>query len=170
MNLIFDARAVLQNAGYKTDLIKQSDEKFYFEDASLLGFVSVHSNIDGIIKKWKDQQDTFLREYAPQLRAEPNKAWNIYSVYLTQDDCPVDIRHKIYDIEEDFRSTRKVVGFNIQTRLTLERALLPLLQIQNLIVLQSEDITSRIRERISRKEIFGNETAGELARRLMEEK
>lgn len=170
MNLLFEAKTVLQAAGYRTEPLRPSDEKFYFEDESLLGFISVHSHIKSVFDNWENQQDNFLREYAPQLRIEPDKAWNIYSVYLTQDQCPDEMRHKIYDIEEDFRSTRKIIGFNIQSRPGLERALLPLLPIQNSIMLRLEDITSRLREKTAIPEIFGNEKADELVRRLTEGK
>jgi hypothetical protein len=166
------ARAVLEEAKYDTFEQSTTEDVFYFEDNSVLGFVKNCESVDTILSSWESIQDSFLRRYALRLRSETNKSWNVYSIYLSKDECSEEQKRKVFEIEENFRSTRKLVRTGIKSRSDIRNALLPLLPIQNLLSLRTEDIEQRLRERLSPDgsnplvELLGPKTVKELTRNL----
>jgi len=174
MNLAHEARSILEDAGYITAVPDQDSLMFYFEDNSLLGFIVIHERSETILDHWEEQQDSFLRHHAMRLRREPNKAWNVYSIHLTSDKPRTEVSGQLFQIEEDFRGTRKLVRAGIETKSDLLRALLPLLPIQNLIAVQPEDAYENLRERLATQNsslagILGDTQVHELVALLTEE-
>jgi len=166
MNLLTEARSILDGAGYRTHLPKSSSDRLIFEDDTLIGFISVHSKVEEIVEKWQREQDAFLREHAPALRKEPNKAWNLYAVFLTSAPCPPALKKEITNVEEDFRSTRKIVGFEIETHIDLVRAVITLLPIQSQVVLQPQDLIARLRQIIEIPQLLEDQSLDEIFRML----
>jgi hypothetical protein len=149
MNLLAEARRLLEGSKYKTFSAVGSDV-FYFEDSSLLGFVWIASSPAVLLEQWRRLQDSFLREKDLQLRQSKDKSWNAYSVLLTEPDVSGNQGNEFLKIEEDFRGTRKIAKAGLHTISQLTRALLPLLAIQNLVELERDDSKQRLRSRLSR--------------------
>src|ERR1700730_4192815 len=148
MNLTVEARRLLESSRYRT-YPGATDDIFYFEDSSLLGFVWIASNPQALAKEWQRLQDSFLAEKDLQLRKSKDKSWNAYSVLLTEVDVTEEQAHALLRIEEDFRGTRKIAKAGVRTAGQLMRALLPLLAIQNLVELERDDSKVRLRSRLS---------------------
>ncbi len=153
-----NVRAALEGAGYRVRAISEND--LVFEDESLLGFVSVKDTVSAILDVWASEQDAFLKGNATQLRKEPRKAWNVYSVFLTEADCEAAQMSRVLDAEEDFRGTRKIVRCGLKTESDIQRALYPLLPIENVVALSSEDAMARVRGRLDLSEAIVAALAG----------
>ncbi|MFY9730743.1 MAG: hypothetical protein WAK24_09050 [Candidatus Acidiferrales bacterium] len=149
MNTLAEARRLLESSKYRT-FPADSNDVFYFEDSSLLGFVWIASSPDVLLEQWRRLQDSFLREKDLQLRQSKDKSWNAYSVLLTEPDVSGDRANEFLKIEEDFRGTRKIAKAGLHTISQVTRALLPLLAIQNLVELERDDSKERLRSRLSR--------------------
>jgi hypothetical protein len=149
MNLSAEARRLLESSRYRTYTGK-SEDIFYFEDSSLLGFVWIAPSPEALVKEWQRLQDSFLGEKDFQLRKSKDKSWNAYSVLLTEPDVSDEQAHALLRIEEDFRGTRKIAKAGLRTSGQLTKALLPLLAIQNLVELERDDSKERLRSRLSR--------------------
>jgi hypothetical protein len=147
MNILIEARSLLDGCGYRTMAISAATA-FTFEDESVMGLVSEHKSVQELLSKWENTQDTFLGAHASTLRINPAKAWNIYTVHLTAEPPLNDVLSKLFAIEEDFRGTRKLARAGIQTKDDLRNALLSLLPIQSRVVLTKESHTERIRGRL----------------------
>jgi hypothetical protein len=148
MNVFEEARSILEKEGYQTLPSSQDINTFYFEDHVLLGFVSVHKNIETIIADWEKEQDFFLRTNASRLRPAVQKAWNAYSVFLTADKCLQEKRPALVRIEEDFRGSRKIARSDLTNPTEVARALLPLLRVQKRMTLGTEDLRGRLQQRL----------------------
>lgn len=170
MNILFETIDILESEGYKTKQSDTSEDKAYFEDESLLGFISVHTSLQDIIATWKENQDEFLNKNAIKLRADPVKAWNIYSIFLTSDFEEKRLLEKIAEIEEDFRGSRKIIGNDIQIKNDLVRTLLPLLSIQKIITIQPEDTISRLRKTVNHLELLKDLPDREILNLIIEKK
>jgi hypothetical protein len=145
MNLLDDARQILTNAGYRVQTPKASEPTVYFEDDTLLGFVTAFPDLPTLLTAWRAQQDSFTAKHARWLRTAPVKAWNVYSVFLTREACPPSMLPEVLKIEEDFSGTRKLVRTDLIAREDVERALYPLLPIQMVVSLSDIDPVGRLR-------------------------
>ena len=143
-----EARNILESAGYVT-IPGQTEDIFSFEDATLLGFVWVTSSVTSILSEWQRKQDGFLRDRDRELRRSKEKSWNVYSVFLTEDDAKDEQHSELAKIEEDFRGTRKIARSGVRSMSQINRALLPLLPIQNRLSLGDIDVASRLRTRLA---------------------
>ncbi len=148
MDLLAAARRALETAQYVTRS-GPSKDTFIFEDESLAGFVWIAPDVPSILKNWQAKQGTFLADKDEQLRKSRGKSWNVYSVFLTEDDPSPDEENKLVLIEEDFRGTRKLARAGLRTSSHIARALLPLIPLQNLVVLGEEDAMSRLKTRLA---------------------
>ena len=126
MNLFYETQQILEQAGYFTR-VTTSDDGFDFEDETLFGFVKVYPSPDLIASDWEKQQDSFLSRNARRIRANAPKAWNAYSVFLTPCDASPELKATLYQIEDDFRGTRKIAGANLTTSEELQKTLYPLI-------------------------------------------
>jgi hypothetical protein len=154
MNLNIEARNILEKYKYKTYSFKEEPLSFVFEDQSLLGFVCVCVSVKHILDTWKQVQDSFLSNLATQLSRDPTKAWNTYSVFLTEGKAIKEDHSHLTTIEEDLRGTRKIVGYGILTRTDLENVLMPLLPIRHKVFLATQDYIERLKTRIEIPELF----------------
>jgi hypothetical protein len=148
MNLVEESRSILRKAGYRVLQPHQSPSVLYFEDESVYGFVSVFPTTEEIIANWKEEQDGFLKLHVESLRTATGKAWNAYSIFLTEARPSPESQAELLAIEEDFRGTRKVARSHLKTSDDVHRALFPVLPIGNLVTLQAEDLRSRLRQRL----------------------
>lgn len=149
MNILDEARSVLEAAGYRTALAPASALTCYFEDQSVVGAVFVHESVSKMLAKWQESQDSFLGANSRPLRTDPMKAWNIYTIHLTADSGSGADATKAFTIEHDFRGTRKIARVGIASRAGVKEALLPLLGIQHRPTLSSRDLSQRLRERLA---------------------
>jgi hypothetical protein len=176
MILIDETQIILSEAGYKTKYPTEIDSAFYFEDRSLLGFVAICSSVDDLIQNWRGKEGEFLKRHARRLRDVPQKAWNAYSVFLTSEEVKdTPMKAKLLTIEEDFQGTRKIARVGLISHEDVVRALFPLLPIQNLVTLVSEDLFMRLRDRVdlpqrSLSALLKGVDSKEIARILLEEK
>lgn len=149
MNILLDARNILEKEGFRTKVLDTSDDLIYFEDEWQMGFIKTYTKLESILENWEHDQDEFLQNNAAQIIEGNDKAWNIYSVFLTSDSISPSIRSHLQDLEEDFRASRKIVGSDIKTQQDLVQVLLPLLKIQSHITLKEEDPMKRIMDRLN---------------------
>ena len=173
MNLMLEARTVLESARYCTLASTTSADTFYFEDDNLIGSVTEYPGVSQLLDAWERTQDAFLGQHARQLRAHPAKSWNVYTIHLTSESAAAEFASRLFAVEEDFRGTRKVARAGIRTKEDLRRALLPLLPIQNLVALTRADQTERLRARLvdchsSLEHLLGDLPIPEMANRILE--
>src|SRR5262245_2292274 len=114
-NLLSTVRSVLEHVGYRTIGIAPASTSLQFEDESVLGILHVSDSLQNLIDGWKDIQDTFLRDSSSRLLSDPLKAWNCYTVLLTSQPAKREDASALFQIEEDFRGTRKIVRAGIST-------------------------------------------------------
>lgn len=170
MNILNEVRNILERNNYKTIQRDSKKDIIYFEDSSLIGFVSVHDTVKMIIEQWEYLQDTFLKENMTTLSDGKEKAWNIYSVYLTREKMDPTHKSKVNSIEENFRGTRKIISHNLITRTDLERALWVLLPIQKVVKMQFKDSKTRLRDKIDIPKLLEDIKAEDIVTYLMEER
>ena len=165
---------VLRNSGYETwPWAGSSTTVTCFENAWLIGFIHVFDSTAALLERWEQNQKTVLSRHAAALRAAGDKAWNVYSVFLSGERDP-SRSWALQRIEEDFNLTRKIARCNILTSDDVQSALLPLITVRAQPVLGDANFESRLRSRL--KEIpsttldafLGDVDAGEVARILGE--
>lgn len=137
------ARSILEGAEYSTTIVGATGTQFIFEDTNVYGFVTVAEPLT-ISQTWEALQDTFLRKQASVLSKVPEKAWNLYAVFLSGDPCPDDLTHIVDSIEEDFRGTRKIARCGLDSRDSIEVALAPLLPLKHARPLAIMDLQDRL--------------------------
>lgn len=146
--LLRDAEAVLKDAGYRVGPANAGPDCVHFEDDSVLGALFVFESVDDLLESWERTQDSFLRENGAALSNAPTKAWNCYTVFLSELDAKNVDRSRLNAIEEDFRGSRKVVGAGVSTRDDVEAVLAPLLPLRHLLVTTRLDPVELLRERL----------------------
>lgn len=166
---------LLFGEGYEIKQVTEPPDSYYFEDETVFGFLRIYDKPKSLIDCWQQDQDSFLRKHAVNIRRAADKSWNVYCVFLTQEDSSVEERGDLAAIEEDFRGTRKIARSGISTVTDLRQALLPLMKIGNLYEIESEDVVARLREKIQLKDgqletFLGAGTAEELVWSLLKEK
>jgi hypothetical protein len=151
VQLIYEGDSILKAAGYRTARSLEVEEVLVFEDDTVLGFVAVYSDSQSLVESWQRHQDAFLRRHAPQLRRDPSKAWNTYSVFLT--GAPVDqTAWTMMDIEADVHATRKIVRGGIITRDDVAQALAPLLPLSLPLGTAERNADAVLKEKLSDQE------------------
>ena len=148
MNIATQAEIVLRDAQY--DTLKWTGIEptvICFEGAALIGFVHIFESAETLLQDWEANQRTTLARHAAAFRSAGAKAWNVYSVFLTNDPAPSVVR-AVERIEENFALTRKIARTSIQTSDDLERALLPLISIKAKPLLSAADFEARLRTRL----------------------
>jgi hypothetical protein len=130
MNLVLETQNVLEKFGYEVSLQNSNRQLITFEDESIIGFVYILDSVSSIIDNWEEYQDQTLIKYAGILNADPNKSWNVYTIFLTDGGSVDSQQHRLSTIEDDLRGTRKIIGSDIKSSKALIQALLPILPIQ----------------------------------------
>ena len=150
IDVLSTMHVVLREAGFTTRLAFIGRSSIVcFEDDALTGFGCVFEDPESLLRRWKATEMSLLTHYAPSLRAAGEKAWNVYCVFLCSLPADPDQNRQVHWIEEDLDRTRKVAACGLSSRKDLVRALLPILPLQYQPVLRPEDVTERLRARIS---------------------
>jgi len=163
MDVYAECKRLLEVNHYEIIPSATALDQFRFEDESLMGLVWVVGSPLEIIENWKARQALFLRDSAVQLRKAEDKSWNIYVVLLAEAAPSPAEKVRLAEIEEDFRSARKIAQADLRTRLDLQRALYPLLPIQNFVSADEEN-----RARVSLDAKLKQANLQESARTLLE--
>lgn len=141
---------VLQEAGYATWLFSSEDlTAIGFEDDAVMGFVGIFEDASSLLTRWRKIETNFLTRHAPRLRDAPEKAWNVYSIFLCAAAASPDQAREIRRIDEDLEQTRKLAACGLVGQEGIVAALLPLLPIQSRPRLESEDLSERLKKRIA---------------------
>lgn len=144
MDLLQEATKILEANDYV--LSRNASGMIEFEDNALVGFVCEIAAAD-IPARWRELQDGFISRNAARLRRSGLKAWNLYSVFLSADVPAGDLRRRLQSIEDDLQATRKLVHAPIESAKDVERALYPLLPIQNVLSLLPDNLERKLRSR-----------------------
>lgn len=148
MDIATQAEVVLREAGYETwPWTGASPSVTCFENAALIGFVHVFSSADELLARWEAAQQAVLSRHSAALRAAGAKAWNVYSVFLAEEQAPTQQR-AVERIEENFALTRKIARAGVRTQDDVERALLPLTAVKAQPILSDTDFQDRLRARL----------------------
>ena len=148
MNITTQAEIVLRDAGYETWTSETAlSPVVCFENPALIGFLHVFASANALLTEWESRQHSVLARYAAALRSVGAKAWNVYSLFLTE-DVDGSVHRQIERIEENFSLTRKIARAGIRTAQDLEHVLLPLTAIRSHPLLGEDDFEARPRERL----------------------
>jgi hypothetical protein len=144
------AQTILRESGYWTRLLSfEQTSILSFEDESVLGFCYIFSDPTALLTGWKSIETELLNRHGVRFRSAGDKAWNIYSIFVSGETAdPIQTR-EVRWIEENLERTRKIATCGISTRETLQRALLPLLRLQYRPSLQPDGLTERLQRRIA---------------------
>lgn len=168
------AEIVLRGGGYETwAWTGVSPAVTCFENAAVIGFVHVFSSADELLAGWEVAQQVVLSQHSGALRAAGAKAWNVYSVFLTEEEAPTEQR-AVERIEENFALTRKIARAGVRTPEDVESALLSLTAVKAQPTLSDADFQNRLRERLKGVAVdvlqafLGTTSAEEVAKILAE--
>lgn len=143
-------QGVLQEAGYRTWLtLLEKRTAVCFEDDAVMGFVAVYDGPTPLLNTWRESEAVFLRQYGEDIRHAGDKAWNVYSVFLTSGASDATTSREIRAIEDNLEQTRKISATGVTHREALVAALLPLLPLQQQPALDREDVDERFRRRVT---------------------
>jgi len=148
MDITNQAEVILRKAGY--DTWQWSGGRVpvtCFENLSLLGFLHVFPSAQALVSEWEGAQNVALSRFAPMIKLSGEKAWNVYSVLLTEDVAPALEKH-VERIEENFSLTRKIARSGIRSPADLVQALLSLLPISSQPLLEQADFAERLQSRL----------------------
>jgi hypothetical protein len=149
-DLTSTGQIVLQEAGYKTWLASvERLTAVCFEDDAIMGFACVFANAKSLLDHWRTVEIALLNRYAPRLREAEDKAWNIYSIFLSSDSASESQVREVRPIDEDLERTRKIAACGLAGHNEVVVAMLPVLPIQYRPRLEGEDLTERLRKRIA---------------------
>lgn len=142
-------QVVMQNAGYRTWIVVNTQiPTVGFEDEATMGFVCTFDNPRNLIKRWREMEAALLARHAIQFRSAGDKAWNVYTVFLTENHASEEEKREVRWIEEDLERTRKLTATGIQLRDDVTNAMLPLLPILSKPLLAPEDARERLLRRV----------------------
>ncbi len=150
IDLIDQAQVQLRDAGYTTLPVDGTRQGVLrFEDDVVLGFLYVFPDVTTLLSGWYVAQKASITRFAPQLRLSRDKAWNVYSIFITEAAAQATEEQKINRIEEDFAATRKIARAGIKSPDDMRRALLPLLPLAKSEDFSVSDYASKLRSRLS---------------------
>ena len=172
MDIATQAEIILRKAGYDTwPWTGVSPAVTCFENAVLIGFVHAFASVADLLAHWETAQQAVLSRHSAALRRAGEKAWNVYSIFLTAEQASPR-QSTIERIEEDFALTRKIARAAIRTTDDLESALLPLTAVRDQPMLTDANFEARLRTRLKDlpqdaiTAFLGETRANEVARKL----
>lgn len=175
MDLETQSEAVLREANFDTWQINIADKSIVcFEDGSLMGFLCTFPTVDHLLRDWEKTEFTILDRHQFMLRQAGDKAWNVYSCYLTTETPIPTQRRPLSSIDEDLHRTRKIARAGIVTLDDLKHALAPILPIENSQQNFPNDLEHRLRQKLdgypagALDKFFADADALEIARALGE--
>jgi hypothetical protein len=119
-----------------------------FEDASLMGFVFEFPTAQAIVDGWREAEQKMINQHAHAFRRAGDKAWNVYSVFLTTNEATKAECRQLRLIEEDLEQTRKLTGAGQASEVATAEALLPILPISTKPQLGTFDADARLARRL----------------------
>ena len=141
---------VLEEAGYSVWLVSVDQQtSVCFEDEAVMGFACIFANAEELLSRWHSLKSTLLNRHAARFRAAQDKAWNVYAVFLCGQESSEDQAREIRAIDENLERTRKIAACGLSGKEDVVTALLPILPIQYRPLLETEDLTERLRKRIA---------------------
>jgi hypothetical protein len=141
---------ILQEARYKVWLASvERLTAVCFEDEAIMGFACLFGDAKSLLDQWRTVEGALLNRYAPRLREAEDKAWNVYSIFLSAAAATQSQVREIRQIEEDLERTRKIAACGLTGRDEVVTAMLPVLPLQYRPRLDGEDLTERLRKRIA---------------------
>ncbi len=141
---------ILKEAGYHSWLISVDRRTVIsFEDETLIGFAFIFDTPQSLISQWLSQETAVLARYNQQFREAQDKAWNIYSLFLSAGPVDDMQAREIRQIEENQERTRKIAACGLSSHEDTVFALLPILPIQYRPRLEEENYVDRLRKRIA---------------------
>jgi hypothetical protein len=150
IDIFSTAQTILRESGYRTRLLQfEQSSILSFEDESILGFCYLFADPATLLTGWRSIETEFLNRHGARFRSAGDKAWNIYSVFLSNEIADSVQTREVRWIEENLERTRKLATCGISTREALHRALLPLLRLQYRPILQLDSLTERLQRRIA---------------------
>lgn len=147
-DLLLDTRSVLESGSYRTQTPEGRSDCLYFEDATILGAVYFCPSVQIMLANWEREQDSFLRSNTTRFSIDPLKAWNSYSIFLTDGVATSEQKTQLFAAEEDFRGTRKILRCSVESRSDIENAIASLLPLRRIVELSVEDIRERLMDRL----------------------
>jgi len=149
-DLLSSLQIVLQEAGYETWLTPVDQfTAVCFEDEAVIGVATVFDDVASLLDRWRGIEAALLSRFAPRLRESEDKAWNIYSLFLTAATADESQARELSQLEEDLEQTRKIAAFGLNDREAIAAAILPVLPLQYRPRLDKEDLAGRLRTRIA---------------------
>ena len=143
-------RQLLVNGGYAIGELYAGDRLVViFENATVFGFIFLYDDYTELLDNWQVDSERTLRETQFRLRQAGEKAWNTYTVFLSDNPSMQDVGVHLQRIEENLVGTRKIARTGVRNADELRLALLPLLGIQNAPKLEPIDMAHEIRLRTS---------------------
>lgn len=149
MDILVQSEMILRPAGYETRTWSGGRVPVLcFENASVLGFLHVFPSTVTLVKEWEQVQRVTLARFVSALKLSGAKAWNVYSVFLSEDDDTA-ANVGLDSIEEDFRLTRKIARSGVRSSEDLQQALLSLLPIVSQPTLSEINYSTALRTRLA---------------------
>ena len=140
---------VLEHAKFQTWRMEFSGHpSLGFEDENILGVVAAFESPQSLIDSWIEFENFMLARYGNNFRQAGEKAWNVYSVFLTSQEPSDSQARAIRAIEEDLRQTRKLAAHSLNSHQSVRSALLPILPLGPRPELSSIDSSERLAKRI----------------------
>jgi hypothetical protein len=147
MDIQTQTEILLREGGFDTwSFTGVSPAVICFESAALIGFVHVFATAEELLANWEQAQHRVLARHSAALRAAGAKAWNVYSIFLSEGSAAQ--QRVVERIEENFNLTRKIARSGIVTREDVEHALLPLTAIRSQPLISNSDFHERLRSRL----------------------
>lgn len=145
MDLVKDTEILLRDAAYVTRQWAGSDVPMIsFENETIIGFVHFFDSSDRLLREWESIEDKALKKFRFSIKSAGQKAWNVYSVFLSSDQQKDESQISLTNIEENFRETRKIARDGVDSFEGIRAALLPLLPIQNSPLLDEVNFVERL--------------------------
>ena len=114
-----------------------------------MGFVCVLAEPEDLLSRWRSIESALLARHAARFRAAEDKAWNVYAIFLCPKQGNEEQTGEIRRIDEDLERTRKIAACGLASKTDIVTALLPVLPIQYRPILEEEDLTERLKKRIT---------------------
>lgn len=176
MDFSKDTEILLRDAGYETWPWDGGPVPVVcFEGDTILGFVYLFDSAEMIHEQWESAQGAALARFKPALRSAGEKAWNVYSLFLTESPADHNMEILLDRIEEDFRLTRKLVRAGVRSKGALRDAFLPILPIRNRPTIDKSNIEDRLEDALTKihpsgaKAFLKRATAADIAQILAED-
>jgi hypothetical protein len=129
--VVIDIETSLRSGGYRSRLSPYDSNMLLFEDEAIFGFAILFETATQLLDLWREKQALFIQKNAGALRRANMKSWNCYALFLCAEIADEMNKRAMTEIEEDLALTRKLVADGVTTLRDVQRALLPILPIQN---------------------------------------